>query len=56
MPAHVPENEDKVEKLSPEEATKAVLEAEYAVSDIGVDEQDALGLEAGTAVAVEATE
>jgi hypothetical protein len=51
---HLPENErDKVER---EEATKRVLEASYAVKDIGVREGDLTGCKKGDMVAVVTTD
>lgn len=56
IPSHaVPENDVK-DKISGEDATKAILEADYAVSEVGIDETDPLGISSGTPVSVEANE
>lgn len=56
IPSHaVPENDVK-DKISGEDATKAILDADYAVPEVGIDETDALGMSSGTPVSVEANE
>lgn len=52
--AQVPENEP--EKLSPEDATKRLLESSYAAKEIGVDEKDLTGLKAGEKVYVQTSD
>jgi glutathione S-transferase len=51
LPNHTPEND--APKLTPEDAHKRVLEAEYAAEEIGVAENDPLGLKKGQDVVVE---
>jgi hypothetical protein len=56
IPSHaVPENDVK-DKISGEDATKAILQADYAVPEVGIDETDALGISSGAPVSVEANE
>lgn len=52
--AHVPENERP--KVSGEEAIKKVLGLQYAVEDIGVDENDITGFKKGDKVSVGTTD
>jgi hypothetical protein len=56
IPSHaVPENDVK-DKISGEDATKAILQADYAVPEVRIDETDALGISSGAPVSVEANE
>jgi hypothetical protein len=56
VPSHALRENDVQDKILGEEAAKAILEADYALSDIGIDENDTLGISSGTAVSVEANE
>lgn len=42
--------------LSPEQAAKQLLSSDYALPDIGVDTDDALGLKMGEWISVEASD
>ena len=50
LPAHKEQNEAK--KISPEEAQEKLLNSEYAAAEIGVDDEDATGLQYGMLVKV----
>lgn len=54
FPAHTPEQE--AEKIEAKVAHKAVLEADYAAKEIGVDEKDITGLKHGQKVFVQTSD